>query len=488
MSAEAKGSAEDLKYWPAAQGAVYQWHFRPFEIDGKPTTAEVEEYANLIPPERLPKSHFTPPAIRPDSKIAITLERSGCMGSCPSYQVRLSTEAVEFKGGGFVVASGKHTAALDPSIVRALARQFVMADFYSMDPSYLANVTDMPGYSLTISIDGEEKQVHDYVGSWVGMPDAVSDLENKVDEVAQTSRWVEGKDGLVLALKAEKYDFHTFDAQATLKAAAQNGQIATVRELLDAGVPLKPIPAPKPKEPYMRVPFADVGWLNAASAHPDALQILLDAGASNDDQEDKDLALAGAANTGSLLSVRALLNYGADPNYDLSKRQGAGRGSALISAASSGKPDVLREILMHKPKLELRGQDGQTAMFAAGDYRNTDADGARIECVRLLAEAGANVNARDDDGNTPLHETFLEDVAEELIKLGANVNARNDDGETPLFTTVSDEIVKILIAHGADPYIQNKKGKTVFDEANTHGPSRERVLREAIAEAKERQR
>lgn len=55
---------------------------------------------------------------------------------------------------------------------------------------------------------------------------------------------------------------------------------------------------------------------------------------------------------------------------------------------------------------------------------------------RLLAEAGAQVNARDNEGNTPLHETFLTDVEEELLKLGADVNARNKDGETPIFTTV----------------------------------------------------
>jgi len=49
-----------------------------------------------------------------------------------------------------------------------------------------------------------------------------------------------------------------------------------------------------------------------------------------------------------------------------------------------------------------------------------------LECVRLLAQAGANVNAHDNEGNTPLHETFLSDVEEELLKLGEDVNARNE--------------------------------------------------------------
>ena len=38
-----------------------------------------------------------------------------------------------------------------------------------------------------------------------------------------------------------------------------------------------------------------------------------------------------------------------------------------------------------------------------------------LECVRRLAQAGASVNAHDNEGNTPLHATFLTDVEEELL-------------------------------------------------------------------------
>jgi ankyrin repeat protein len=191
--------------------------------------------------------------------------------------------------------------------------------------------------------------------------------------------------------------------------------------------------------------------------------------------------------------VRALISYGASPNADLSKltittanggmtMQGPGSGSILIEAAHSGNPDVIREILRYHPKLELLDHEGQTAMFAVGDYRDSDADGASVECVRLLAEAGANVNARDKSGNTPLHETFLTDVEEELLKLGADVNARNDDGETPIFTTVDDDAIPVFIQHGADLSIRNKKGQTVVEAAKDKGPQRQEALRKAIQE------
>jgi hypothetical protein len=148
---------------------------------------------------------------------------------------------------------------------------------------------------------------------------------------------------------------------------------------------------------------------------------------------------------------------------------------------------VITEILRFHPELETRGQEGKTAIFAAGDFRSTDLDGHRVNCVRLLAKTGANVNARDDDGNTPLHETFLTDVEEELIKLGANVNARNNDGETPIFTTVDDDAIPLFIKHGADLTIRNNKGETVVEAAKDKGPLRQEVLRKAIQQMNDTQ-
>lgn len=241
----------------------------------------------------------------------------------------------------------------------------------------------------------------------------------------------------------------------------------------------------------------EVGWLTSASQHADTLQVLIDAKASKDDQADKDLALNRAARSGDVAAVRTLIAYGANPTVDLSKlmvtegaggmtMQGPGAGSILISAAESGNPEVVREFLRYHPKLEARDREGKTALFAAGEFRDSDADGARVECVRLLVKAGAKVNARDQEGNTPLHETFLTDVEEELLKLGADVNARNKDGETPIFTTVDNDAIPLFIAHGADLTIRNQKGETVMEAAKEKGPMRQEALRKAIQEAKQR--
>ena len=95
-----------------------------------------------------------------------------------------------------------------------------------------------------------------------------------------------------------------------------------------------------------------------------------------------------------------------------------------------------------------------------------------------------HVNARDEEGNTPLHETFLTDVEAELLKLGADVNARNKDGETPIFTTVDDDAIPLLMKHGADLMIRNNKGQTVMEAAHGKGPLREEALRIALQSPK----
>jgi ankyrin repeat protein len=59
----------------------------------------------------------------------------------------------------------------------------------------------------------------------------------------------------------------------------------------------------------------------------------------------------------------------------------------------------------------------------------------RREIAELLIAKGADVNAKGDDGSTPLHSAAWYDrkeVAELLIANGADVNAKDDGGDTPL--------------------------------------------------------
>jgi ankyrin repeat protein len=191
-----------------------------------------------------------------------------------------------------------------------------------------------------------------------------------------------------------------------------------------------------------------------------------------------------------------LIDYGANPaavfrlppgmkDSDGTPLNPENGGSVLIGAASSGNPDLVREILSYHPSLEARDIDGKTAIFAVESRTDGD-DAARAECVRLLVEAGADVNARDNDGNTPLHETGLVEVVKELLKAGADVNARNNDGETPIFKAWDPDIMALLIEHGADLTLRNNEGKTAAEARRPGGPDWQTALQQAMEKLKRR--
>ena len=63
------------------------------------------------------------------------------------------------------------------------------------------------------------------------------------------------------------------------------------------------------------------------------------------------------------------------------------------------------------------------------------AEKGNLEAVKQHLAAGTDVNAKDEDGWTPLHEAAIKgqkEIAELLIDKGADVNAKDKNGRTPL--------------------------------------------------------
>ena len=92
---------------------------------------------------------------------------------------------------------------------------------------------------------------------------------------------------------------------------------------------------------------------------------------------------------------------------------------------------------------------------------------------RLQLDAGADINARTDTGETPLHRAVSSnknlEVLTVLLDAGADVNARTDSGVTPLHVAASDsktpEVITVLLDAGADGAAVNEDGETPFDLA-----------------------
>ena len=106
-------------------------------------------------------------------------------------------------------------------------------------------------------------------------------------------------------------------------------------------------------------------------------------------------------------------------------------------------------------------------------YGNTPLHYARdVKVAQLLIEAGADVNAKNNSGETPLvfvrgakiakilygYLSILtkdEKVAQLLIEAGADVNAKNNSSETPLMLVRGTKTTKFLIGAGADVNAKN---------------------------------
>ncbi|MFY7836702.1 MAG: ankyrin repeat domain-containing protein [Novosphingobium sp.] len=91
--------------------------------------------------------------------------------------------------------------------------------------------------------------------------------------------------------------------------------------------------------------------------------------------------------------------------------------------------------------------------------------------VQFLIAKGANVNARDNRGVTPLvlacEMGFIEGV-DELIKSGARIDEANNTGETPLISAVHRKdlaLVRMLIKAGANPDRPDNSGRSARDYA-----------------------
>ena len=220
-----------------------------------------------------------------------------------------------------------------------------------------------------------------------------------------------------------------------LHLAVAEGQADVVRVLVEAGADLT-----------ARTDFNRTPLHVALQVHPELVSLLRELGAQVD--------APSAAYLGDVDELRRHLDDGADPGDRTS-------GVDLLSWSAFGGAEHTAKLLLE------RGAAADTGAlhFAAG--------GARLSLVRLLLDAGADVNRRDPaTGRTPLHAAIAAgpggdapEIVRVLLKNGADVNATTHDGASALdMSHVAaarlrrndagqadghDAMAELLVAHGA---------------------------------------
>ncbi|GEM_PF-4793138 len=103
-----------------------------------------------------------------------------------------------------------------------------------------------------------------------------------------------------------------------------------------------------------------------------------------------------------------------------------------------------------------------------------------IAQLKKALNSGANINITDGrSGNTPLHlmvQANQMSMVKLALKEGAKINARNNQGDTPLLLAAFDDsMIKFLLKEGADPLATNKLGQQITHVTAMFGNTR--VLR-----------
>lgn len=120
----------------------------------------------------------------------------------------------------------------------------------------------------------------------------------------------------------------------------------------------------------------------------------------------------------------------------------------LLKAAANGDATAAQVALSSGASKDATTAFGFTALHVA-------ATKGHLAVVRLLIDAGADVDRRDHHGISPLHQAFdWPEVMEALLDAGADVDGTTFQGVTPLMSAAvfgDMESVRLLLARGADP-------------------------------------
>lgn len=210
-----------------------------------------------------------------------------------------------------------------------------------------------------------------------------------------------------------------------------------------------------PRDPFPELTSLDRAILNK---HVDCVKALIADGHSvSEPNESGQLPIELAVSGSDLSCIKAITDGGANVKTLV-------RGSNALSRATGrgAHVDFLKFLLENGADPRELDRDGKPVLHYA----------MTLERAEILISYGADVNAPDSRGDTPLmsivddaiHYPF-DDVPATmlaLIRAGADVNARSDNGETALMMAREVRLAKVLVENGADVNAKCNAGATAL--------------------------
>lgn len=147
-------------------------------------------------------------------------------------------------------------------------------------------------------------------------------------------------------------------------------------------------------------------------------------------------------------TIEFLINKGADIN----NHHGKLLETPLHKLCARAKPhmDTINMILEKGAEVNAVNSSGKTPVFHCNFSYS-------VELLNLLVKYGADINVKDKYNNTLLHDDYIncleenfEEFLKALLNLGFDINATNSLGCTPLDFCKNERISNILIKYGGE--------------------------------------
>jgi ankyrin repeat protein len=182
-----------------------------------------------------------------------------------------------------------------------------------------------------------------------------------------------------------------------------------------------------------------------------------------------------ACQEGDLSEIRWFLKY-----YPNDADVHRGKKTALMYAAEAGRTAVVEFLLGSGADITAKDGDGNTALIWA-------CRSGKAETVALLLQGGAQVNAKNSNGDTALHIAAVEGDCETITLLLGNkavLDARAEMDETPLCCAIRNgraDAVRLLLDRGASLKVKIDDARLLDLSPDVTGPEIYRMLQEEPA-------